>query len=97
MRLLSTQEGRCLPLAAGKESEWGVKIQDVSTHGLSLLADRRFEAGSVLLLRLPGPDRDGPACLILRVVRHEARPQRKWLLGCTLAYPLTEEEVQSLL
>jgi serine/threonine protein kinase len=97
VRRHSGQEGRCVPLAAAREDEWTAQLLDVSTRGVGLLVNRRFEIGAVLVVRLPPRDRDGPHCLVVRVVRNQSRPGRKWLLGCLLPQPLSEEDVQSLL
>jgi hypothetical protein len=76
---------------------WPATVLDLSVSGLGLLAERRFEKGSLLFVELQD-DNDHPLCsLLTRVVRYEKRPGGRWLLGCVLTSKLSEEDVQSLL
>jgi serine/threonine protein kinase len=95
IRYASTQEGRCLALASHPEDEWPARVCDVSQTGISLVVKRRFEAGTVLCIRLQRP-KESPRYLLVRVVRQQAQSSRRWLLGCAFAASLTEEEVQAL-
>jgi serine/threonine protein kinase len=96
-RYKSGQEGRCLPLAGHEEDQWTASLNDVSLTGVSLIVGRRFELGSLLTLWLPPLGDLVSGKLIVRVVRRESRPGRKWLLGCEFTHKISEEELQLLL
>lgn len=93
----SKQEG-CLRVIGGfKEDEWVARISDVSITGIGLLVTRRFEIGTVLMVRLPELIRvDGPEYLFVRVVRQESLGRKRWRLGCAFSSPLSEEEMQTM-
>jgi hypothetical protein len=97
LRHVSNQGARCLSLAGHREDEWRACIRDVSVNGLGLLVNRRFEAGTVLLVHLEGTPDVAPRHLFVRVVHHQALAPRKWLLGCTFPVPLDQEELEALL
>jgi hypothetical protein len=69
-------------------------VQNVSADGLALLLGRRFEVRSSLYVELA--DGDAGRYYLVRVVRVQSRPGRKWLLGCVFARRLAEDEVQTL-
>jgi hypothetical protein len=95
VRFSSGQEGRCRPLAGFKDDEWAARITDISRGGIALMVNRRFEIGTVLHIQVP--EKGGPRYLLVRVVRQQARPARKWLLGCKFAAPLSDDEVKALI
>jgi hypothetical protein len=68
-------------------------IQNVSSTGIGLVLGRRFEPGTTLSVELPGTDRRP---LLARVVQVQRQPDGRWLLGCTLASRLSEEEVEQM-
>ena len=94
VRYASNQGGFCNAVGSEKVPRWPARVQDVSADGLALLLGRRFEVRSSLWVELM----DGPAgrYYLVRVVRVQARPGRKWLLGCVFARRLAEDEVQTL-
>jgi eukaryotic-like serine/threonine-protein kinase len=95
VRYASNQGGFCNAVGGEKAPRWPAKVQNVSADGVALLLGRRFEVRSSLWVELA----DGAAgrTYLVRVVRVQARPGRKWLLGCTFARRLAEDEVQTLL
>lgn len=95
VRYPSQAEGVCLPLH-GAEVRWAAQVRDISAGGLSLLVNRRFEPGTVLLLEFPGDHANRPGRLLVRVVRLEQLSKRKWALGCKFGRGLGEEEVKAL-
>jgi hypothetical protein len=97
VRYPSRQGGRCVPVAGHKEDEWVASIQDISLTGIGLLINRRFEVGTVLQIRVQAQAREAPQHLMVRVVRQQAQSPRKWLLGCSFASPLSEDELKALL
>ena len=67
-------------------------VKGVSARGLGLLCLEPVEPGTALLLRLAPQGRTAWA----RVV-HVQPARGVWLLGCSLAEPLREEELQAYL
>jgi serine/threonine protein kinase len=94
VRYASNQGGFCNAVGGEPAPRWPAKVQNVSADGLALLLGRRFEVRSSLWVELA----DGPAgrTYLVRVARVQARAGRKWLLGCTFARRLAEDEVQTL-
>lgn len=96
IRYSSQSEGVCLPVGGGEEVRWSAQILDVSTGGVSLQVNRRFEPGTILALEFSGRKTDRPERLLVRVVRVHTPSRRKWVLGCAFGRGLGEEEVLSL-
>jgi hypothetical protein len=87
-------DGVFQPLGPGEE-RWQGKVCNLSAGGLCLLADRRFEPGTVLLLELQG---SGTAStLLVRVLRALKEDPRRWAMGCHVSRTLAREEVRELL
>lgn len=88
----------CQPVAArgGNEFAWPAQIRDLSQGGLGLVLSRRFEPGTGLAIEIPETDAYPGDTLLGRVV-HATRHDGKWLLGCSLVSPLSEDELQRLL
>ncbi len=95
VRFASNQGGFCNAVGGEKTPRWPVKVENVSADGVALLLGRRFEVRSSLWVEVA----DGAAgrVYLVRVARVQARPGRKWLLGCTFARHLADDEVQTLL
>jgi serine/threonine protein kinase len=94
VRFASNQGGFCNAVGSEKNPRWPAKVQNVSADGLALLLGRRFEVRSSLWVELA--DGGTPRTYLVRVARVQQRPGRKWLLGCTFARRLAEDEVQTL-
>jgi len=88
----------CQPVAArgGSEFAWPAQIRDLSQAGMGILLNRRFEPGTGLAIEVPETDAYPGDTLLCRVV-HATRWDDKWLLGCVLVSPLSEEEMERLL
>jgi hypothetical protein len=71
-------------------------VEDVSRGGLRLLLDRRFEAGTLLRVEVELA-KETLLPLLARVVNLVNRPDGTWVVGCSLAKELTEDELQVLL
>jgi hypothetical protein len=78
--------------AAGAGGRCLARVRDVSLGGLQLTVNRRFEAGSLLCVDLPG-DRSATSVLAY-VVRVQAAGPSEWSLGCTFALELSEEDLE---
>lgn len=85
----------CQPPSAWCKEPWPAVIRNISTGGLSLTLNRRFEPGSGLAIELPGED--GTTATILAKVVHVHPQDEGWLLGCDFISELSEEEVQLVL
>lgn len=88
----------CRPIEHPRSSSpWPARLLDVSTTGLRVLLTRRFEAGALLSIEIR--TRDGSnLTLLARVVRVHAtgRTRTLWSLGCLLAAPLAEDDLEEL-
>jgi hypothetical protein len=93
VRHTSIQEGSCRP-ATGTASTT-VQLQDVSRSGIALVADRRFEPGTVLILEL-GEATPEALRLFVRVVRLAQHSAGRWLAGCALISELSDQEINAL-
>jgi serine/threonine protein kinase len=95
IRYPSRQEGHCQALASFKEDRWTARILNVSRNSIGLVVNRRFEVGTVLVVWTRDKGNEATP-LVVRVARLVAKPSRKWLLGCTFANLLSEEELTLL-
>jgi serine/threonine protein kinase len=78
-------------------NHWDGEIQDVSTTGVRLQVNRRFEPGSLLTVEfldaVLGPI--SQCCVCVRWVRQAE--DRQWRLGCSFSRELSEGELNTLL
>jgi hypothetical protein len=79
------------PTSGGQES-LQAKIRNVSRGGLSLLADRGFEPGSLLSIEPPSGDQSALAVLVY-VVHARRQDEQSWVLGCTFARELNDADL----
>jgi len=99
VRYLCQLDGSCQPVGQPATGEtWVGKLRDISSTGVKILVNRRFEIGTLLVLELPRPGWDTSRMLLCRVVRVAKEPiDQDWEVGCTLARELSDDEVQSFL
>ena len=72
-------------------------LRDVSRQGIGLLGQVPFESGAALTVQMRRGGRL-PAITLRAEVRYvRALPGGRWVAGCRLSRPLTEEEVRILL
>lgn len=100
VRYGSDLEVACRATGAMKDAGWIGKLQDISQGGLGLLVRHRFRPGTPLLVELRSRNgactRTVPVHVVhARAVVNEGAPC--WLMGCTFASTLTEEELQAFL
>jgi hypothetical protein len=76
---------------------WPATLLNVSAGGLGLAIERRFEKGTLLVVKLPESAEHARPLLLARVVRAAHQPEGHWVLGCTLSARLSPEEIQNLL
>ncbi len=90
-------DSSCEPLRAERGVLWPATVVDISTLGVGLRLNRRFEAGSILTVELQSADGKMTRKLLVRVVRVIADSAGAWRIGCTLVRPLRDDELQALL
>jgi hypothetical protein len=72
-------------------------LRDVSTHGVGMVVGAGLGPGTVVALRLPTPQLGRRQTVLARVVHAAADADGSWVIGCALAAPLAEEELQACL
>ena len=97
IRFTSGKECPCQALSSEKDMRWPAEVKDVSADGIGLLMNRRFEPRTVLTLEIPARGQVAAHRLLVRVVRVQAMPKRRWLVGCIFAMRLGEEEVRTMI
>lgn len=97
VRLQSSAKGSCQSLSMQRETNWDALVRDISCSGIGLVLPRRFEPGALLAVELSEAPEGRTRLLLARVARAVSQTEGHWLIGCTLANPLTEDEVQLLL
>jgi serine/threonine protein kinase len=89
-------ETSCQPLERFKGQTWGAEIQDISRTGLRLLARRRFERGTALVVLLHGCEDAFTRTFFVRTVRVQHHSDKTWIIGCEFTRPLSEFELKAL-
>ena len=88
--------GLCRPSAhAHAAGCWPAKAHDISTGGVSLIVNRRFEPGTSLVIEVHAPAGDSTCTLLGRVMRVANHGREFWLLGCALTRPLGDEDLRA--
>lgn len=70
-------------------------IEDISTQGVGIIADRSFAQGSILVLRFPGTSLETRQILV-RVKYLQTLDGGAYKVGCTFVVPLSEEQLSEL-
>jgi serine/threonine protein kinase len=94
VRYVWNARGACRAVGAERRPRWKAVVQDISTTGICLQVNRRFDSGAVLLIEIEGKPSLRPRRLVARVVRVDQRSPRKWLIGCSFLRQLPEEVVR---
>jgi hypothetical protein len=82
------------PLESPDALCWGARVKGISTGGVSLLLCYPFKPGSFLAVELNG---QRPArTLLVKVIHVADQSDGTWLLGCELANPLNEAELERM-
>jgi hypothetical protein len=96
VRFATSRDASCNPISA-RAATLPVLIRDVSTGGIGLLATRRFERGTLLVIEVPDEEEATPSPMVARVVHVTLRDDGYWLLGCQFVGPLSDVDVQALI
>jgi len=83
-RLLGDEKAAC----------WEASIRDVSKAGLHLVSNRKFEKGTILVVKLQDKDETWSREVYVRVVRAGTRRGGQWLMGCTFVRQLRDVEIR---
>lgn len=70
-------------------------VSNVSRGGLSLIAPERAEPGALLTVELPSPAGKPHHTVLACVVHAAPRADGTWIVGCSLADGLTEQELEA--
>ena len=87
--------GWCAPAIGPGDSLRPTRVMNISAKGLALSTDRPFEAGTIISILPLSKNMTGN--LLARVVRVMPDGTGQWIMGCRLVFPLSEEEVHTLL
>ena len=93
VRYLCNLETTCQPIVGAAAQSWPARAVDISSSGIALVLDRRFERGTILSIRLESSDGETARNLLLRVVYAKAQADGFWRLGCAFAGELGQEEL----
>jgi hypothetical protein len=93
-RLPSRVKIVCYPAGAGLSERRQVRVDNVSRTGIAVIADRRWEPGTVLVVELPVEE--GYSSTKARVIHATSKLGGCFLIGCALDVPLTDAQVQAL-
>jgi hypothetical protein len=90
-------ETQCMLIALVKSDPWLVLIRDMSTTGVGFEFPCPLPIGTFVVLELPRPSRRDPLKMVrAQVVISREQGDGGYLIGCTFAAPLAEEEVERI-
>jgi hypothetical protein len=89
-------EAFCRSVAAVKDDPWPARVRDLSSGSIGLVLTRRFEPGTLLVIELEKKAANLSHTLVGRVV-HATAQTNGWMIGCTLANKIAEDDLQALL
>jgi hypothetical protein len=97
VRFPANLDGSCECLVGPRGECWMATIQDISSTGMSLGVERRFEPGTLVLVDMPPTTQCLVRSLLARVKHVRQADDGSWILGCAFLKPLSNAEVQDLL
>jgi hypothetical protein len=90
-------EAFCRSVAAVKDDPWPARVRDLSAGSIGLHLTRRFEPGTLLVIELEKKEQSLSHTLVGRVVHATQSNVGGWMVGCTLANKIAEDDLQALL
>jgi len=87
----------CRPIASPQKESWSASVRDLSTGGIGLIVNRRFEMGTLLTVDLYDATQTSSRSLLVRVVRVSQEPNNSWMLGCAFTSRMSESELLGLM
>jgi len=94
-RYYSGLETSCVPLRVARVSPWPARVWDISAQGISLVLSQACDPGKFLIVLLRPLQSADQRPVHAEVVRTIKRTDFHWMLGCSLAEPLADDEVQA--
>jgi hypothetical protein len=86
-----------VPMGANHHNFWSASLRDVSTRGIGLTLNRRFELGATLSIEWRPTDLAKLPSLVGRVVRVVQLADTSWWHGCELIGEIDTEELTEFL
>ncbi len=74
-----------------------VEVRDVSRRGIGLIMAEPFPRRTILVLQLQGMAPPGDRAMLVRIDHFTKLAEGRWLVGCSFATTLSEEELLALL
>jgi hypothetical protein len=74
----------CQPYATRGDSPWAADVLNVAGPGICLAARRRFEPGTILLVRAKETGKEDWTQLVARVLNVSGAEEGKWAMDCQL-------------
>jgi len=90
-------DSSCRPVVAALNRPWTAKVRNLSSGGICLALDRRFEPGALLTIEVQRTTTASSFSFVAKVIHVSRDDSGGWLLGCAFRSPLSEDEIQGLL
>lgn len=87
----------CKPIHDTKAGWWKVAVQDISGGGVCLAANRRFEVGTILEMKLETKIPDQTLDAVMRVRWLKEQSPGVWWMGCAFIRPINTTELEQFL
>lgn len=86
-RFLSSRDAQFIP----------AEVRDLSHRGIGLIMPEPFRRRTILVLQLEGQAGLADRAMLVRINHITKLADQRWLVGCSFAKPLSEEELRALL
>jgi hypothetical protein len=99
VRLAVDLAATCSPVGHSREVGWPARVRDISRGGLGLVLRHRFRPGTHLTIELRAPSGAALRTVTARVAHATAAlvdGSPCWVVGCSFAEPLAEDELEAL-
>jgi hypothetical protein len=90
-------DNSCRPITSSKKEAWPATVRNLSTGGLGIIANRRFEPGTLLVVDVQDADQTINRTFLVRVVHLSQESKTSWLLGCAFPLKMSESDLLSLM
>jgi PilZ domain len=101
VRMPKAQPVTCQPMttqpADESETSWLGTLRDVSSSGIAIAINRRFEPGTILIVEVSPNSKGACESRPVQVCHATQEPNGRWILGCAFAWPLSQEELRRFL
>jgi hypothetical protein len=90
-------DSSCRPVVAAPNRRWPARVRNVSSGGICVALDRRFEPGALLTIEVQAGGIGAAFTFVAKVIHVTKEESGNWLLGCAFRSQLSEDEIQTLL